>query len=70
MLPVHQEVNGISIPNVEPQNTEMINYFIMNKVTSDKKAKKSLEDGVEYSCSKSFCSFCLKIVYDTYLPQA
>lgn len=46
LLPVFQEISGISIPNVEPQNTEIINYFIMNKVTVDKKAKKSNEDGV------------------------
>lgn len=41
MLPYHLEVNGLSVPNVEPHNTEIVNHFILNKSILDKKKKKN-----------------------------
>ena len=65
MLPVVQEVNGIAIPNVEPQHTELVNHFILNKLGSDKRKKSP----VHYKCQHYFCSFCLKLAYDTCLAD-
>ena len=67
MLPVVQDVNGIAIPNVEPQHTEIVNHFILNKLSSEKRKKCS--DTVQYKCQQYFCSFCLKLIYDTYLAD-
>ncbi len=47
MLPVHQEINGISVPNLEPHNTELVNLFIKSKMTHDKKARKQLEEDMD-----------------------
>ena len=70
LLPYHQEINGISVPNVEPHNTELVNHFILNKTILDKKKKKSYQDQVENVCDKQFCSFCLKNYYEIFLPDA
>jgi hypothetical protein len=52
MLPISYTANGISCPNVEPQNTEILNHMIMRMVYFDKKKLRSLEDAVEFSCKK------------------
>jgi len=39
MLPVVYDINGISIPNVEPQHTDLINHFILIKVSPEKRRK-------------------------------
>ncbi|CDW80849.1 UNKNOWN [Stylonychia lemnae] len=70
LLPYHQEINCISVPNVEPHNTELVNHFILNKTILDKKKKKQYQDQVENVCDKQFCSFCLKNYYEIFLPDA
>ena len=32
MLPINYAINGISCPNVEPHNTEILNHIILRKV--------------------------------------
>eukprot|EP00347_Sterkiella_histriomuscorum_P007486 403348735 len=70
LLPLNQEVNCLTIPNVEPQNTELVNHYILDKTILDKKKKKQYVDQVENNCNRQFCSFCLKNIYDVYLIEA
>lgn len=37
-------VNGVTIPNIEPSSSELINLAIIKKVIKDKKKRKQLED--------------------------
>ena len=43
----------------------LANNLILRKLISDKKRRQSLEESLEISCNKYFCSFCLKNYYDT-----
>ena len=70
MLPINYTANGISCPNVEPHNTEILNHIILRKVFQDKKKLKGFEESVEYSCKKQYCSFCLKNYYEILLQVA
>ena len=43
MMPVHHTVNGISLHNVDPRQTPLINSLIMKKVVKDKKKRGQIE---------------------------
>ena len=43
----------------------LANTLILKKLISDKKRRHNLEESLEVTCSKQFCSFCLKNFYDT-----
>jgi len=39
--------------------------LILKRLVKDKKRRHSLEENLEVTCGRKFCSFCLKNFYDT-----
>jgi len=64
LQPLKQTVGGISVFNVDPANTEMVNLLLIRRGVKDKKKREHLEAQIEYSCARQFCGFCIKTCYD------
>jgi hypothetical protein len=67
--PSSVHVNGVKIFNAEMHKPNLGNTLILKKLINDKKRRHSIEENLEISCDKKFCSFCLKNFYDTNFSQ-
>lgn len=67
--PTSMHVNGVKIFNAEMHKPNLGNTLILKKLISDKKRRHNLEESLEVSCDKKYCSFCLKNFYDTNFSQ-
>lgn len=68
-VPAHIVVKGVKAYNVEPYNTQAINYVIRNEISDRKRKDKDdshcTDKNFEYhECNRMYCSFCLKFHYD------
>ena len=52
LYPSSASINGISLYNVEPHCTDLVNILIIKKVLKDKKKQKQMEDSFDHSCDK------------------
>ena len=62
-------VNGVKIFNAEMHKPNLGNTLVLKKLINDKKRRHNLEESLEVTCDKKFCSFCLKNFYDTNFNQ-
>lgn len=67
--PQSMHVNGVKIFNAEMHKPNLGSTLILKKLISDKKRRHNLEESLEVSCDKKYCSFCLKNFYDTNFSQ-
>lgn len=63
--PASLHVNGIKVFNAETYKPDLASSLILKKLIKDKKRRHNVEKSLEITCSKQFCSFCLKNFYDT-----
>lgn len=63
--PVSMHVNGLKVYNAGMYQPNLASQLILKKLISDKKRRHSVEENLEVTCGKQFCSFCLKNYYDT-----
>lgn len=64
-MPASFHVNGVKVFNAETFKPGLANSLILKKLIKDKKRRGTLEESLEISCSKQYCSFCLKNFHDT-----
>jgi hypothetical protein len=67
--PTAVHIGKIKVYNVD-QNSQNINDTLMlKKLVRDKKKRRALEEKMPVTCSKSFCSLCLKNFFDVDLDE-
>jgi hypothetical protein len=50
LFPVVSTVAGISLPNIEPRQTQLVNHLILKKAIRDKKKRYPLEQEIVHTC--------------------
>ena len=58
-------VNGIKVYNANMSQPNLVNTLILKRLVTDTKRRQSLEENLEITCGRKYCSFCLKNFYDT-----
>lgn len=73
-VPSFITVKGVKAFNVEPYNTQAINYVIKTQFPDSRRRKDNEplpnSENFEYhECNRMYCSFCLKFHYDQALAD-
>lgn len=64
LFPTSQHVNGVKVYDAETHVPNLANTLILKKLVKDKKRRHSVEENLEVTCGRKFCSSCLKNFYD------